>query len=156
MFVVTSAPVISEGNVIGVVAGRASLESLNNIMVEKPVLATPAKPTLVGSNHLLLTGLLDANYVIPETYIGTKGADAAVVKHLSGFDTYLNYNGKTVIGVYRWLPDLQVASWRRKNRVKPSGNQHRLDDHRRSHSGRGYTCHLDSFVSYAEYCKAII
>jgi two-component system nitrate/nitrite sensor histidine kinase NarX len=109
MFVVTSAPVISEGNVIGVVAGRASLESLNNIMVERAGLGNTGETYLVGSNHLLLTGLLDANYVIPETYIGTKGADAAVVKHLSGFDTYLNYNGKTVIGVYRWLPDLQVA-----------------------------------------------
>ncbi len=35
--------------------------------------------------------------------------DAALDEHSSGSDTYLNYSGKTVIGVYRWLPELQVA-----------------------------------------------
>ncbi len=109
MTVVTSAPVIDKGIVLGVVAGRASPNSLNNIMIERAGLGNTGETYLVGSNHLLLTGLLDARYVIPETYIRTKGADAAVDQHLSGFGTYLNYNGKTVIGVYRWLPDLEVA-----------------------------------------------
>lgn len=109
MTVVTSAPVISDGSLLGVVAGRASLKSLNDIMVERAGLGDTGETYLVGSNHHLLTELLNTNYAIPETYIRTKGADAALDQQSSGSDTYLNYSGKTVIGVYRWIPDLQVA-----------------------------------------------
>jgi signal transduction histidine kinase len=109
MTVVTSAPISIDGTLVGVVAGRASLESLNNIMIQRAGLGSTGETYLVGSNHHLLTGLLDPGYAIPETYIRTKGADAALDEHLSGYETYPKYNGKSVIGVYRWLPDLQVA-----------------------------------------------
>lgn len=109
MAVITSAPIISGGTVMGVVAGRASLKGLNEIMVQRAGLGNTGETYLVGSNHRLLTGLLDPKYTIPETYIRTEGTEAALDKHSSGFDTYLNYATKTVIGVYRWLPDLQIA-----------------------------------------------
>ncbi len=74
MTVVTSAPVISNGTLLGVVAGRASLKSLNDIMIERAGLGDTGETYLVGSNHRLLTKLLDTKYAIPETYIRTKGA----------------------------------------------------------------------------------
>jgi signal transduction histidine kinase len=109
MTVMTSAPIINEGTLLGVVAGRASLKSLNDIMIERAGLGNTGETYLVGSNHNLLTGLRDTSYAIPETNIQSQGVNAALDEHLSGFKTYLNYNGKMVIGVYRWLPDLRVA-----------------------------------------------
>ena len=109
MTVVTSSPITYNGLTVGVVAGRASLQGLNDIMIERSGLGTTGETYLVGSNHRLLTELLDNRYPIPETYIRTDGGDAALDEHLSGYSIYQNYNGKTVIGVYRWVPDLQVA-----------------------------------------------
>jgi hypothetical protein len=119
MTVVTSAPVYVDGKLEGVLAGRASLQSLNEIMLERAGLGETGETYLVGSNHRLLTGLRDSSYIIPETYIRTKGADTAVDEHPSGSDTYLNYKGERVIGVYSWLPDLHVALLQNKKKGKP-------------------------------------
>ncbi len=109
MTVVNSSPVRDNGDTIGVLAGRASLESLNTIMIERTGLGATGETYLVGSNHRLLTDLRGDGYAIPETYVRTPGADAAVDSHWSGSATYANYRGDSVIGVYRWLPELQVA-----------------------------------------------
>jgi nitrate/nitrite-specific signal transduction histidine kinase len=109
MTVVGSSPILENGKVLGVIAGRASLKSLNEIMQERAGLGNTGETYLVGSNHRLLTGLRDGKYSIPETYIRTLGADTAVNDSSSGSETYVNYAGKQVIGVYRWLPDLKVA-----------------------------------------------
>jgi nitrate/nitrite-specific signal transduction histidine kinase len=109
MTVVVSAPVTSNGKVLGVVAGRASLKGLNDIMLERAGLGSTGETYLVGANHHLLTALRDQRYSIPDTYIKTKATDAALDESSSGSDIYLNYNNKTVIGVYRWLPELKVA-----------------------------------------------
>jgi signal transduction histidine kinase len=109
MTVVISSPVMSNGSVVGVIAGRASLQSLNDIMKERAGLGETGETYLVGSNHRLLTELHYKSYAVPETYIRTPGADAALETHSSGSATYANYAGKTVIGVYRWLPDIQTA-----------------------------------------------
>jgi signal transduction histidine kinase len=109
MTIVASAPVTSNGVVMGVIAGRASLDGLNDIMMERAGLGSTGETYLVGSNHHLLTELRDQSYSIPETYIRTFAADAALDDSSSGSDIYLNYNNKKVIGVYRWLPELKVA-----------------------------------------------
>jgi signal transduction histidine kinase len=109
MTVVVSAPVSLNGVVLGVIAGRASLQGLNDIMLERAGLGSTGETYLVGANHHLLTELRDQNYTIPETYIKTKATDSALDEFSSGSDIYLNYNNKMVIGVYRWLPELKVA-----------------------------------------------
>jgi len=109
MMVVVSAPIIENGTLVGVMGGRTSLQSLNNIMMERAGLGNTGETYLVGSNYRLLTELLDENYDIPDTYVMTQGSEAAIDEHENGSSTYANYSGKTVIGVYRWLPDLQVA-----------------------------------------------
>ena len=109
MVVVTSSPVLDNGNLVGVIAGRASLRGLNDIMVERAGLGSTGETYLVGADHRLLTGLRDQNYSIPETFIYTRAVDAALNEASSGSDIYLNYDNKTVIGVYRWLPELKVA-----------------------------------------------
>ena len=109
MTVVASAPVRVNGETIGVLAGRADLVGLNEIMIERPGLGETGETYLVGSNHRLLTYLRRTGYSIPDTYIRTKGADGAVDQRASGDQTYANYAGAQVIGVYDWIPELRVG-----------------------------------------------
>jgi GAF domain-containing protein/HAMP domain-containing protein len=43
------------------------------------------------------------------TAVRTRGAERAIERQEDGASTYGNYEGDQVIGVYRWVPDLQVA-----------------------------------------------
>lgn len=109
MTVVASAPVTDQQGLVGVIAGRTDLSDLNQIMIERAGLGDTGETYLVGSNHRLLTYLRRPGFSIPETYIRTAGADAAVDDKTDGAGTYRGYAGEEVIGVYHWLPDLQVA-----------------------------------------------
>ena len=109
MTVVASGPVTYRGAPSGVLAGRANLDSLNAVMIGRAGLGQTGETYLVGSNHRLLTGLRRPGNAIPSTYIRTAGADAAVDRHEGGFATYRGYADETVIGVYGWIPRLQVA-----------------------------------------------
>jgi signal transduction histidine kinase len=109
MTLVASRPVRDDGLVIGVLAGRTNLESLNAVMVGRAGLGQTGETYLVGSNHRLLTDLRQPGHLIPNTYILTTGADAAVDDKASGSATYAGYDGQAVIGVYHWIPRLKVA-----------------------------------------------
>jgi signal transduction histidine kinase len=109
MTLVASRPVRDDGLVIGVLAGRTNLESLNAVMVGRAGLGQTGETYLVGSNHRLLTDLRLPGRLIPNTYILTAGADAAVDDRVSGSATYAGYDGQAVIGVYHWIPRLKVA-----------------------------------------------
>jgi HAMP domain-containing protein len=109
MTIVASTPARSQGETLGVLAGRTDLNGLNEIMIERAGLGETGETYLVGSNYRLLTYLRQPGYSIPETYIRTGGTDAAIGRLQDGSDTYRGYSGPTVIGVYRWIPDLQLA-----------------------------------------------
>ena len=109
MIVVASCPVRYQGVSLGVLAGRANLRSLNDAMIGRAGLGETGETFLVGSNHRLLTDLRRPGYSIPDTYVRTYGADAAVDQEQNGSATYRSYAGEAVIGVYRWMPRLQVA-----------------------------------------------
>jgi signal transduction histidine kinase len=109
MTLITSAPVIENGKTVGVLAGRANLTSLNFIMIERTGLGETGETYLVGANYRLLTDLRSGNSIVPELYVRTVGGDAAINDQGSGTAAYPNYSGNQVIGVYKWLPDLQVA-----------------------------------------------
>jgi signal transduction histidine kinase len=109
MMVVISAPIIEHGTTVGVLAGRASLQSLNDIMLERTGLGDTGETYLVGSNYRLLTTLRNENYAAPYTYVQTQGSEATIGNHENGSSTYVNYSGDRVIGVYLWVSELQVA-----------------------------------------------
>jgi signal transduction histidine kinase len=109
MTVVASAPVLSNGETIGVIAGRANLVGLNEIMIERPGLGETGETYLVGSNYRLLTYLRRTGYSIPDTYVRTEGTNGAVSLNQTGAKTYANYAGAQVIGVYDWIPELSVG-----------------------------------------------
>jgi len=109
MTIVASAPVQYLGETLGVIAGRANLNGLNQIMIERAGLGETGETYLIGSNHRLLTYLRQQGHSIPGTYIRTKGTDAAVDGGQPGSATYEGYTGARVIGVYDWIPELEVA-----------------------------------------------
>lgn len=98
-----------KGQTIGVLCGRVGLAKLNEILSGRGELSELGETYLVGLNHALLTPSGFPGYKPGKTYIHTEGANAAVEKHASGFGLYDDYRGVPVVGVYRWLPDLQVA-----------------------------------------------
>jgi len=109
MTIVASTPVKENGKVIGVLAGRASLQGINQIMIERPGLGDTGETYLVGSNYGLLTYLRRKGYDIPDTYVRTTGTQAAMTTNRTGSATYRSYSGDKVIGVYGWVPGLHVA-----------------------------------------------
>jgi len=109
MTIVASTPVLDGGETLGVLAGRANLTGLNQILIERAGLGETGETYLVGSNHRLLTHLRRPGFAIPDTYIRTAGTDAAVDEGRSGSQTYESYSGAQVIGVYAWIPELKAA-----------------------------------------------
>lgn len=109
MTIVASAPVRNGEEVVGVLAGRANLQGLNQIMIERPGLGATGETYLVGSNYRLLTFLRRDGYDIPDTYIRTAGSEAVIGTRRGGDATYESYSGDKVIGVYTWVPGLHVA-----------------------------------------------
>lgn len=109
MTLVASRPVFDHGLSIGVLAGRADLASLNTVMVGRAGLGETGETYLVGSNHRLLTELRQPGHEIPNAYVRTSGADAAVDMRVNGSAQYEGYDGQAVIGVYRWIPQLHVG-----------------------------------------------
>ena len=114
MSVIVAHPVVDpQGQVIGVLAGRASMAVLNEIMLERTGLGETGETYLVGSNHALLTNSLFVNVNVQTAgaarYIWTEGVNMALETRLGNSGLYVNYQDVPVVGVYRWLPNLQVA-----------------------------------------------
>jgi len=107
MSVLVTRPVLDQrGQVVGVLAGRASMDALGEIMLERAGLGETGETYLIGANHALLTR---SRFGEERVYVRTQGANKALENHAGGFGFYEGYRGEPVIGVYRWLPELQVA-----------------------------------------------
>ena len=57
-------------------------------------------------DHALLT---EVRFATQETHIHTTGAERVIANRTNGSGRYTDYRGKRVIGVYHWLPELDVA-----------------------------------------------
>jgi GAF domain-containing protein/HAMP domain-containing protein len=92
-----------------ILGGQVSLKRLNRIMIERAGLGNTGESYLVSPRKVLLTELKDETYRPLSSVLSSKGIESAVVQRIPGVDTYTNYRGIEVIGIYRWLPDLQVG-----------------------------------------------
>ena len=105
----TSRPILGEyGRLLGVLAARFDASTLNSLMQlrEQTGLGETGESYLISRDHTLLT---DSRFSQAGVELHSQGINAAIEQQLEGFDTYDNHRGDRVIGVYRWLPDLQVA-----------------------------------------------
>ncbi|MFQ5856532.1 MAG: hypothetical protein ACE5LU_12915 [Anaerolineae bacterium] len=109
--VVAVRPILDDqGQVLGILAGRAGQRSLSEIMLERTGLGKTGETYLVTRSHIMLTEPRFRKERWSNVYyVFSEGADAAVIYHASGSGSYNNYLGVRVIGVYHWLPELQAA-----------------------------------------------
>jgi methyl-accepting chemotaxis protein len=104
--VFTARPLLDTfGDPVGVLAGRASLRRANEIMLERAGLGETGETYLVAANRVALT---DLRYTSDGQML-TGGVIAAAAGQANGSGLYDDYRGVPVAGVYRWLPELQVA-----------------------------------------------
>lgn len=105
---IAARPIVGpDGQALGILAGRINPTTLSEIMGERAWLGETGEVYLVDRNHILLTALrFDESRYIP---LNTEGVNAAIARLGSGSLSYQDYRGEPVIGVYRWLPHLQIA-----------------------------------------------
>jgi methyl-accepting chemotaxis protein len=107
MSVIVARPVVDEqGNAIGVLAGRASMAALSQIMSERAGLGRTGETYLVGANYAMLTA---SRFEVQDNYVRTEGAKATIRGRANGSGMYQGYRDVPVVGVFHWLPELQVA-----------------------------------------------
>ena len=121
-FIMVAQPVYDwRGAKIGTIAGRASLEKLDAIMAERAGLGTLGETYLVGPNQALLTSSRFEGYRPRETYVRTWGVNAALQERVGGAGVYTDYRGQRVIGVSRWVPELDVVLLAEQNQSEALG-----------------------------------
>lgn len=108
--VVVSRPVIDlEGTVRGVLVGRSSPERLNEIMLQRAGLGETGETYLVGQNALLLTDSRFEDRDKKILRLQTPALETVFRNQTDRSGSYTSYRGLEVIGVYHWLPSLQMV-----------------------------------------------
>lgn len=107
MSIFAARPVIDQSaEVIGVLAGRINIGQLSLIVSETP-LGDMSEAYLVAANHATIgrRQFSDGNYAYSE------GVDLALGSRQTSLrtGTYRNYSAVSVLGVYTWVPELQMA-----------------------------------------------
>jgi anti-anti-sigma factor len=100
----------SGGGTVGVVAGELDLQVLADIMLERSGLGESGETYLVSlESNYLLTPSRFPDYPLQQSY-HSEGIDAALAGQ-SGSEVYPSYRTPPVlvVGVYRWLPELQAG-----------------------------------------------
>ncbi len=104
-------PVYDESHTLrGVLAGAARLEALETIMGERAGLGESGETYMVNPSYRLVTPPRNPQ---SERYptVKTVGIERAIQNQQRGYAVYKNYQqpAVSVLGVYRWLPRLQLA-----------------------------------------------
>lgn len=105
---VAAQPVFDDKDrLVGVVAGIASMERLNEIMRERAGLGETGETYLVDRDYALLTESRFRQY--NRVFIENEEARAALALGDDGFGIYNDYRGQPVVEVYHHLPDLGMV-----------------------------------------------
>jgi len=106
--VIAALPVLDpDGRTLGVLAGRVDSNTLSEIMGERAWLGDTGEIYLVDSDYNLLSALRFDE--ARTTSVHTKDAATAIETQDNGSVLYNDYRGVPVVGVYHWLPELEIA-----------------------------------------------
>jgi signal transduction histidine kinase len=108
---IVARPVVGDdGQVFGVIAGRAGTQPLAAILSEATGLGDSGRAYLVdGTRRLWDVGrLVSATRALEPGHVDSAGVRAAL-GGTSGAGVYAGYDGIRVVGAYRWSPALQAA-----------------------------------------------
>lgn len=103
------------GHVWGVLVGRLSLNQMADVMNEESGLGQTGETYLVNAAGLLLTPPRFGEELLLGQPLNTVGVYHGLAlgsprsEEKAGWAIYTNYRGRSVLGVYRWLPDLQMV-----------------------------------------------
>jgi GAF domain-containing protein/HAMP domain-containing protein len=97
------------GEVVGVLAGRVNLALLNEIMLQQAGLGETGEIYLITESHIILTPSRFEISSPHETYFYSNTVNRVLTEKSNGSGLYNGYRGVPIIGVYRWLPELQMA-----------------------------------------------
>jgi len=107
MSIVFSRPVLNnKGQTVGVLAGRANLRALTQIVSLRAGLGKTGKSLLISSKYYYLNGVIVGT---PTIQINTTAVVRAITSKGNGSLLYPDQNNIAVVGSYRWIPALQVA-----------------------------------------------
>lgn len=119
VLVVLAHPVTDDqGQVLGVLAGRANMARLSEIMRERTGMGETGETYLVGGNKALLT---ESRFAEDVSYVRTRGTANAIESQANASGVYEGYRGALVVGVYHWLPELQIALMAEQDRSEAFG-----------------------------------
>lgn len=109
--VILSRPIItSDGSLLGVMAGRADMNQINQIILDPQQFDLTSNTYLLNTNNIALTrpaGVEIEN--LANLYIDSAGTQRVLESRANGYALYNDYQNTPVIGVYHWLDQLQIA-----------------------------------------------
>ena len=106
--IILTEPITVNGKLVGVLAGDIDLATLTAIMTERIGLGETGETYLVSSdNNYFLTPSRFDGFSLTRAY-HTNGIDKALAGQ-SGAAIYAGYRNISVLGYYRWIPELQVG-----------------------------------------------
>ena len=107
--IVIAQPVIDpQHGSMGVLAGFADISVLDSIMKTRTGMGETGKSYLVDPDFSPITRY-DGDKDLPDEKIHSEGIQNAFNFQINGYNFYNDYLGKPVIGVYSWLPRLQIG-----------------------------------------------
>jgi signal transduction histidine kinase len=110
---VVAQPVVDQdGRKLGTIAGYAGLEALTTIAAEPDSLGNTGIIHLAGGDNMPLTPsrpMLARSPAAQPIAVRSPGMQMALASRASGWGFYEDERGVPVVGVYRWLPKLQIA-----------------------------------------------
>ena len=105
--IVAVRPLVDDaGLVVGVLAGRAQLKPLKEIIRNPTGLGKSGKTFLVTGDSILFTALVDGK---PGAKVESEGIRKVLESRGRDYGAYLDFQGIPTIGVYHWLPELDLA-----------------------------------------------
>jgi len=103
-----ASPLLSnEGQRLGVVAAHVNLTKLDSVIKERTGLGDSGEAYLVDAYNMLITAEGFGTEDYPRG-VHSEGIDAAV-RGESGAGLYSNHANESVIGIYRWIPERELA-----------------------------------------------
>jgi GAF domain-containing protein/HAMP domain-containing protein len=95
------------GNTLGVMVARASTDRLEEILSERAGLGQTGETYLIGVLRRPITAL---RYPLEGEYVQSELAQVATTERQGGRqEAYDNYRPASVLGVYQWIPELEVG-----------------------------------------------
>lgn len=97
-----------QGNLIAVLGGHVNLDEMTQIMTQRSSPEATEETYLVNTSNFFVTEPhFEPGFSLKQT-VHTDGVTACLQRQ-SGVDTYENYQGILVIGVYHWLPETELC-----------------------------------------------